>query len=138
MYAQVSDLIDAFGEAEVISLTDRDFKGEMDKELATKALVGATSFINSYLGRYTLPLTEVPVVLKDYCCDIARYRLCGSTTQTTEEIIERYKIARQFLVDVSKGSATLGVLPDGSQPTSNETTVIFTDSVKVFGRDNPY
>jgi phage gp36-like protein len=68
----------------------------------------ASSMIDSYVGyRYTIPLTYVGEQVKSVCSDIAIYRLFNRRNAVTDEIIGNYKLAIQFLRDVSQDKALI-------------------------------
>lgn len=125
-YATQADMIDAFGEREVIALTDRDNLGTIDASVLGKALANAAGEIDRYLvGRYPLPLANAPQILTTYCCDIARYRLCGTDVAETEAARTRYKDAIRFLEAVRDGKIKLGVEVAGApDPSANLATVV--------------
>lgn len=135
MYATRDDMVKRFGEKEVIALTDRDYTGLIDDAVLDEALAAAGVEVDGYIGgRYPLPLAQPPKILTGYACDIARYRLCGSGTQLTEDIRDRFRDAVRFLELAASGKVTLGGMPDGgSAPTDN--TVQFTQGSRVFARD---
>lgn len=115
MYATYADMIARFGERELIQLTDRASAGVPDQVLAEGALDEASAEIDGFIGtRYDVPLPSVPRILVGYCCDIARYRLCGAEVQTTEAIRDRYHDARRFLELVAAGKVGLGGMPGGA------------------------
>jgi phage gp36-like protein len=67
-----------------VSLTDRNYTGQIDDDVLNGALVQASAEIDGYLcGRYPVPWADEPRVLVGRCCNIARYLLCGSETQMT-------------------------------------------------------
>lgn len=110
MYATLEDMRGLYGEAEIIALSDRAGVGTADEALITDALTRAGSEADSYLSRrYSLPLAEVPPVLKTVVCDIARHLLTGGPTSETDPIEERYKRAVAWLSDVAAGQADLPI-----------------------------
>ena len=109
-FASQQNMLDRFGEREIIALTDRDNTGGIDVAVLANALAAADSEINAYLAeRYDLPFASVPVIVRDFSCDVARYRLCGGEVTETEEVRNRYKDAIGFFMRVSKGEITLGL-----------------------------
>lgn len=133
-YATQQNLIDRFGEEELIQLTDRGNLGVINATVVSRALADADALINGYLvGRYTLPLaTPVPDVLERLACDIARYSLyeAGAT-----KIVEtRYIDALDLLRDVSKGRSDLGLSNTDNKPASNNLTQI-SSTTPVFRRN---
>ncbi|WP_024302226.1 gp436 family protein [Pseudogulbenkiania sp. MAI-1] len=135
MYATRDDMVKRFGEKEVIALTDRDYTGQIDDTVLSEALADAGVEIDGYIGgRYPLPLAQPPKILTGYACDIARYRLCGSSTQLTEDIRDRYRDAVKFLELAANGKVTLGGMPGGG-PAPTDNTVQFASGSRVFARD---
>ena len=139
-YATPQDMLNQFGENELVSLTDRDNVGVVDDDLVLKALETAEGEINAYVGaKYQLPLANVPVIVRDFACDIARYRLSGAEVTETEIVRKRYQDAIKFFERVSKGDVTLGVdlsnakaTPSGSVKTSNPAKVFNDDAMAGF------
>lgn len=134
-YASQQNLIDRFGEDQLIQLTDRTGTGSIDAAVVGRALADADADaeINGYLStRYTLPLSPVPEVLEKLACDIGRYQLFGNTEK--EIVKERYDNAVRFLKDVAAGKVTLGVDSNNAPAATISNAVQMTSSTKVFGR----
>lgn len=129
--ATQQDMIDRIGEREVIALTDRDNTGGIDSSVLTKALDSAESEISAYLApKYALPFTVTPVIVRDFTCDVARYRLCGGEVTETEEVRNRYKDAINFFMRVAKGEISLGMtVTNTEQATSGVVTLKANDRV---------
>jgi len=107
-YVTQQNLIDRFGQEELIQLTDRTQSGAIDAAVINKALADADAEINGYLSaKYTLPLNPVPVVLERIAGDVARYFLYED--RVTEQVERRYKDALRFLESVAKGTIRIGV-----------------------------
>ncbi len=104
-YCAPQHLVDRFGEAELIQLTDRALTGSMDYAVLDQAIADADAEINSYLTAYTLPLANIPANLRAIACDITRYRLCDD--QLIEVVVKRYERAIRYLEQVAKGAASL-------------------------------
>ncbi len=116
-YATKADMLKRFGEAELIALTDRENAGVVADSLVADAIASAEGEINPYLqAQYALPLTDVPIVVRDFTCDVARYRLCGGEVVETEEVRTRYEDAIAFFRRVAEGKVSLG-LTLANQPT---------------------
>jgi phage gp36-like protein len=106
-YAQQSDISDLYG-ANALVVADHDRDGVPDHGAVARALDYASAEIDTYIGpRYTLPLPEVPMFLKQLCVDIAIYRLALSGELMTDQIETRYKTAQGQLRDLASGKATL-------------------------------
>jgi len=109
-YATQQNMVDRFGEREVIALTDRDNTGVIDATVLAQGLDAAAGEVNAYLAvRYALPLTSTPIIVRDFACDIARFRLCGGEVTETEEVRNRYKDAIKFFERVADGKISLGL-----------------------------
>lgn len=141
-YCTQQDLIDRFGETELIQLTDRP---DPDTGAVTGAIVGAVldqaisdadAEINGWLaGRYQLPLATTPEVLRRIGCDIARYNLYGNSVP--DPVRRRYEDAVKFLVQVGKGAVSLGIDPAG-QAGTDRALPDMQSAAGVFGRDHDY
>lgn len=109
-YATQQDMIDRFGDREVIALSDRDNNGVIDVPVLLAGLVAADNEINAYLaGAYSLPLSITLPIVRDFACDISRYRLCSAEVVQTDEVRDRYKDAIKFFEKVASGKISLGV-----------------------------
>lgn len=143
-YATEQDLIDRFGERELIELTDADLQA-VRTEKAERALEDAQAYVDSFVGRvYGLPLAgcvkPAPVVgnpqatvivpppqLVRVTCDVARYYLYKDFAPENEVYL-RYKAATAELQAIADGKAVLhcpwgglpGALLQGSQPGAAE------------------
>lgn len=115
-YATQQDMVDRFGETELVQLTNRDNPAAttINATVIGKALADADAQIDGYLGRYTLPLAIVPPMLTRHACDIARYHLYDE--RATEQAQKRYDDAIAYLKDVAKGDILLGPTTAGETP----------------------
>ncbi|PHS48758.1 MAG: hypothetical protein COB05_04410 [Marinobacter sp.] len=119
MYCSAQDMIDRFGERELIELTDRDHTGVVDQTVIRQAIQDATAEVDGYLaGRYQLPLSQPPLVLVRVCCDIARFLLYDDNLP--EVVEKRHKSVVDLLRQVSSGRVSLGVSETGQAPTSSD------------------
>jgi phage gp36-like protein len=99
-YCTRQNLIDEFGEAELIALTDRQRLGILDDAVLDRAIVRADRTVNRWLGgRNSLPLGADDVA--DLACDIARYYLYED--HATETVRKRYEDAIAQLKAMAKG-----------------------------------
>lgn len=131
-YAIQADMVNRFGETEVIQLTDRANIGEIDAVVLANSLASAEQEINAYLdGRYTVPLVTVPLIVRDFTCDISRYRLCSAEVVETDEIRNRYKDAIKFFENVAKGVISLG-LNSANLPQTPSAGVMVKSNDRVF------
>lgn len=109
-YATQQDLVDRFGEEELIQLTDRTNipVSTLDPVVVGRALNDASAFIDSYLTKVVkLPLVAVPEVLVKTASDIARYYLHGKAADKESPVTRAYSEATAWLRDVSRGLVEL-------------------------------
>lgn len=119
-YVTTDDMVQRFGELEMIQLTDREAAtGEVDATVLAAVIADAQAEVDSYLSvRYALPLTVVPDILRSYTADVARYRLYD--IEIPEIVKKRYDDALRFLRDVSARRASLDKDVNGVEaPVSN-------------------
>lgn len=132
-YATQQDLVERFGEEELIQLTDREHAQLIVADVIDRALSDADAEIDSYLGvRYTLPLVSIPVLLVSVAANIARFRLMGDAT--TEEARKRYEDAIRLLRLISRGEVVL-VGAQTVPPPPGGITVTQRSPVRQFGSD---
>lgn len=109
-YATLQDLIDRFTEAEMIQLTDTTRSGLVDMTPIDRALADADAEIDGVLvGRYALPVAQVPDLLVRVAADLARESLY--IHHPTETVTERAKTARQILKGIASGATRLELAP---------------------------
>ncbi|WP_036204735.1 phage protein Gp36 family protein [Marinobacter sp. MCTG268] len=133
-YASQADLVERFGERELVNLTDRSGTGSIDSSVLTVALEDASAEIDGYLAaRYQLPLTSVPTVLVRVCADIARYFLHDDNQGDVVEA--RYKSAVALLKQLASGQVSLGLSDSGESPESNDGAEMQSGG-RVWGRDD--
>lgn len=116
-YVTQQDLIDRFGELELVQLTDRVNipVSTIDPVVVGRALDDASALIDSYLAKKVkLPLAVVPVKLVKTAADIARYYLHGKAADKDSPVTRAYNEAVAWLRDVSRGLVELS--EDGETP----------------------
>lgn len=119
-YATKQNLIDRFGEDELIQITDRHTRsdpensGTIDTVVLDQAIADADAEINGYLNAYALPLSVVPANLIRIACDITRYYLYDD--QDIETVTKRYDSAIAYLRMVASGKISLGADVAGNVP----------------------
>lgn len=134
-YATRQDMVDRFGETEMIQISDRGIPATaIDAAVVDAKLADAAAEIDGYLGqRFTLPLASVPAVLKRIATDLARYHLYDD--RATEQVTKRYDDAIAFLRGVAKGDLSIGVDDGGTAPTQTIGAPSFVEGESVFSRD---
>jgi phage gp36-like protein len=109
-YATQSDLTEQIAESELIELTDDAGAGVVDASVVARAIADADAEIDAYCGRYTLPFSPVPVMIRKVSVDLAIYNLFSRRLllKVDDPRQKRYDNAIRFLRDVSKGAISLG------------------------------
>jgi len=131
-YAIVQDMIDRFGELEMIQLTAGADGVAVQAVTAERALADAQAFADGFVGRvYRLPLAGcakpaptseapdavqyvAPPQLARAVCDVARYYLYDDLAPE-HEVYLRYKAAERELQAIADGKAVLAC-PWGGAP----------------------
>jgi phage gp36-like protein len=133
-YATVADMVERFGETELIQLSDRDQTGAINDALVKAKLADADAEIDAYLaGRYSLPLPTVPTVLRRLACNIARYNLYDD--RAIDQAENMYKDAVAFLKLLADGKVQLGLSEDGAAPPSTTDVPRFYTTPQRFSAD---
>ncbi len=108
-YTTPQALIDAFGEAELIELTDRvdPRANAVDAAVAQGACDRAAAEIDAALAaRYSLPLSTIPELLRYLALDLARYYL--HEREPSPLVKARFDSARETLRELGSGRKSLG------------------------------
>lgn len=105
-YATQDDLTTRYGADELVQLTDDTGTGEADAVKVAAALADADEAVNGYVAaRYAVPLVPVPMLVRRWACDLARYFL---HTAAVPELVEKnYLAAIKGLEAVAKGTINL-------------------------------
>ena len=136
-YCSQEDLIQRYGQDELIQLTDDANVGTVDASKVTQAINDASAYIDGYLaGRYPLPLVIVPTVLNRLAADITRYFLWDNGA--SDPVQKRYDEAVAFLVSVSKGTVALGLSNTGSKAETSDCAEMVSDGHVFSRRDNGF
>ncbi|MCV0424664.1 MAG: DUF1320 domain-containing protein [Roseibium sp.] len=137
-YVTQQNMIDRFGEKELIQLTDRTNlpATTIDATAVAAAISDAEKIADSYMAkRYALPLNPVPDVLIPIVANIARYYLYGEHAEKDSAVTRNHKEALAWLKDVAAGTVQLeaeGVAAD--QPTGGQVQVSAPE--RIFTRDS--
>lgn len=139
-YADIQNMVDRFGERELIELSDPDIL-TIQAAKVERALADAQAFADGFVGRvYSLPLTGctkpapvpgspaaveqvAPPQLTRVVCDVARYYLYIDLSPE-HEVYLRYKAAERELGQIAEGrvllscpwGGTVGMLVAGDAP----------------------
>lgn len=110
-YATVQDVIDRYGNDQLLLVADRDDDGLVDTTAVDTALADASAEMDAYLAvKYTLPFATPPLLLVHLCVDIAMYRLSNAGAVVTNERRRRFDDAQLILLRLSTGEASFGVV----------------------------
>ena len=105
-YATIVDLKNRIPEEWIIQLSDDNQTDSIDTEKANDVLRYGSDIIDSYLrGRYQLPLTTVPDMIRDLNIYLATYFLFTRSLVTTipEPIKAQYDEAIKLLKEIQRG-----------------------------------
>lgn len=130
-YATEQEFTDAFGEQLTIELTNLEDPSAttINTDVFDRVATDSDSLINSYLaGRYPLPLSTIPGVIRTIALDIYRYKLGHNAME--EDVRQRYEDALRQLRDIAQGVMNLG-LDDGSEALITGSPAFYT-STRVF------
>lgn len=127
-------MVTRFSETELIQRTDTQNAGVIDSDVLSRAIEDASADIETYLSRYSLPLSPVPRSLNRICCDMARYYLYDDGMP--DVVKTRYDDAIKFMTGISRGSIHLGVDSAGDTPVAEDHLIVVESAVTVFGRND--
>jgi phage gp36-like protein len=138
VYADLDKLKALTGDRELIQLTDRaDVQtGAIVTATVTEALKAASDLIDGYVGaHYGLPLPEVPPMLADLCCDLARHRLY--TTTPPEFVQKRHDQAMKTLRDIADGRVKLPIAAGAqAEPPGRDQVMVIESEPRRFSRSS--
>lgn len=118
-YCTIDDIKDHIPESNIIQLTDDEGIGVVNQARVDKAITTADSIIDGHLrGRYSLPLSTVPELIKTIAIDITVYKLYERRFELAmpESMMARYKNALKILEQIQKGLLKLGIEPAETGP----------------------
>ncbi len=137
MYCTLDDIKKLLPEDSLLQLTDDEGLGAVNQTRVDEAVAQADAEIDSCIGgRYGVPLSTVPGVVKKLSVDIAIYNLYSRRVEEMPEVRkDRHRNAVSQLKDIAKGTVSLGVaeLPPAADTGGAETNKA-TDK-NVFTRD---
>lgn len=136
-YATQQDLVDRFGELELVQLTDRVNipVSTIDPVPVARALADASALVDGYLTKVVkLPLAVVPETLVKKTADIARYYLHGKAADKDSPVTRAYTEAMAWLRDVSRGLVELSAGGETPAPSGGGSVQAVAPN-RVFTRD---
>ena len=136
-YSAKADIQKVLSDTTLAQLTDHVNGTTIDDAKITQAIGDADELIDAYLrGRYTLPFSSMPTVVKQISVDIAIFNLYSKRPEREmpETIRARYRDALRLLSDIQSGKATLadasGVVAEPGEYATNKT-----DDDRVFTKE---
>jgi len=135
-YATPQDIINRYPNRDLVQLTNEDPTiTTINTAVLQQALDDASAEIDGYLGRFTLPLTDVPEVLNRLACDLAIYRLQSlRPIHDLADARRRYDDALAMLSKVASGEMTLGIGADGNETAIAQGAEEVIGPVRIFNR----
>lgn len=101
-YLTLQEYLDRAGEAETTRLTDETRTGTYDSEKLETALSDSEEEVDGYLaGRYAIPLSSPPRLVKGFVYALTRERL--HKTQVPQAVKDEAERARSQLRDLARG-----------------------------------
>lgn len=112
MYLSIDELILSFSKQVIVQLSNDDPRAtEPNEQVLQQAIQTACERIDGSLrGRYRLPLSDNPTMLKSYALSLARYWLYARRPEKTlpEAVKDDYKTAVKDLQEIARGKLHLG------------------------------
>jgi len=134
MYCTQQNLIDRYGESELIRLTNPDDPAAaiIDAAVLSAAIADAAAEIDGYITSW-LPLSPVPSNFERMACDMVRFYLHKDLP--TKAVEDAYIRHIDYLGKIAMGKIRLGPDAGGSLDPRPSDTVSITSSDTVFTRD---
>lgn len=131
-YCTESDLVNRFGNEELIQLTDimTPMSGVINATVLALAQSDADAVINDYLVNF-LPLPAVPARLVKAACDITRYFLYKDTP--TEHVERRYRDAIDYLANIDFDKNGIGADSTGTPVLDTQDSIDINQGRAAFG-----
>jgi len=136
MYCTGEQMAERFGRNIIAQLTSRDGSGEIDEAVLDSAIADASAEIDMFLaGRYSLPLSSVPLPLTRIACVIARDILAVNSDVHDERWAKQADDARKMLRDIADGRTSLGVDSLAQAPATPPSGVSMESGGRIWARD---
>jgi phage gp36-like protein len=122
-YCTIDDLTLAIPLRTLVQLSnDTSPATDVNMTVIERAVTAAEEMIDGYLrGHYTLPLTDVPTIVRELTVNIARHSLYARRPEGKDDlppaVVRSYKAAMDMLKNIQGGSLSIGVAAtQGTQP----------------------
>lgn len=111
MYSTLDDIKKVLPEANLAQLTDDENAIEIKTDKVDEAILQADGEIDVYLdGRYSVPLSTVPAIIKKCSCDITIYNLYKRRMEEIPKTrLISYKDAIKILGEIRDGKMNLNI-----------------------------
>ena len=118
-YSTQTDIEKMLPASDVVDLTDDEGTGAQVAARVSEAITQADAEIDSYCGgRFTVPFTTVPDIVKKCSVDIAIYNLYSRRVESIPDTrSERYRNAIRQLEGIAKGIISIGEDPEPTAST---------------------
>lgn len=111
-YATSDDLVERFGEPQLLLLADRDGDQVIDVAVVAGAIADADAIVDLHVrGRYAVPLQPAPAEIKRIVCDLVRRSLYGNATEVPDSVLSADRAARDLLRLIADGKVGLDAAP---------------------------
>lgn len=137
-YCNLNDLKQQVSEATLIEITDDNLAGEINTTVVNEAILYSETIIDGYLrGRYTLPIPNIPEIVKILAVDLSIFRLYSRRfhTDMPDSINDKYKNSIKLLEQIQKGIVSLGIETAGTLPKCGEYRTNKTYRDKIFSKN---
>lgn len=137
-YCTLDDIKKAIPEQNIVQLTDDTGAGTLDQAKVDDAIAYAEQLIDGYLrGRYTLPLSTIPGLIKMLSVDLAVFHLYSRRfeLEMSESMMAKYKNAVKLLEQIQKGLVTLGIESADTGPGQGHYKTNKTAEDRTFSKD---
>lgn len=137
-YCTLTDILKLIPEDTVIQLTDDEDIGTVNQARVDESIAQADAEIDSYCGgKYSVPFSTVPDIVKKISVDIAIYNLYSRRVEEIPETrAQRYKNAIRQLEGIAKGIISIGEDPEPSAPTQGGIETNKTTDDRTFSKDS--
>lgn len=134
-YCTQTDILEQLSQDELIGLTDDAGAGVVDASVVARAVADADAEIDSYAaGRYTVPFSPVPAMIRKTSVEIAIYNLFSRRRGAPDSRRQRYDASTRFLRSLANGEVTLGSDSPGASTDDGIAASVSSDD-RIFSKD---
>lgn len=122
-YLTIAEFVDRFGLPETVRMTDGRGDGRIDRAVLVSALVDAQAMTDAHIaGRYAVPLSTVPQIVKTWVADLARSRLYPGGAP--DGVADAAKMAMRQLERLSTGALPLPSAEQIAAPATSDNPIL--------------